>query len=166
MIDHVEVTNCQIPSNSKHMSIHRKRPSRSKYLLSRKLFQQLRLVKVGWFLLIPEFPDLKEKATRADPGGHYYLSAYMKYESSQYPFSGQYLTSSSVSSFVMLDFFMTSLAGSSFLQAASEKVTPMNIMTVKIGNDNFMTGSFPTETHLLLWNTYKCIIAHLKSLKL
>ena len=76
------------------------------------------------------------------------------------------MTSSSVSSFVMLDFFLTSLAGSSFLQAASEKVTPMAIMTKKIGNDNFMIGSFPPETRLLLWNPYKYIIAHLKSLKL
>ena len=96
----------------------------------------------------------------------YYLSEFIKHESPSISLLGQYLTSSSASSFVMLDFFLTSLAGSSFLQAASEKVTPMAIMTKKIGNDNFMIGSFPPETRLLLWNPYKHIIAHLKSLKL
>ncbi len=82
------------------------------------------------------------------------------------PFPDQYLTSSSASSSVILDFFLTSLAGSSFLQAASEKVTPMTNINMKIGNDNFMTGSFPIETRLLLWNPYKRIIAHLKFLML
>jgi hypothetical protein len=64
----------------------------------------------------------------------------------------------------MLDFFLTSLAGSSFLQAASEKVTPMTNINMKIGNENFMTGPFPIETRLLLWNPYKSIVAHLKPL--
>ena len=79
-------------------------------------------------------------------------------------FLGQYLTSSSVFSFVTLDFFLVSLEGSSFLQAAREKVTLIKKITMKIGNDNFMIGSFPIETGLLLWNPYECIIAHMKSL--
>ena len=78
------------------------------------------------------------------------ISPLIKHENTPYPYPGQYLTSSSVSSFVMLDFLSTSLAGSSFLQAASEKATPMTIMTMKIGNDNFMIGSFSTKTRLLV----------------
>jgi hypothetical protein len=80
------------------------------------------------------------------------------------PFPDQYLTSSSASSSVMLDFFLTSLAGSSFLQAASEMVTPITNIYMKIGNENFITGSFHIETRFLIWNPYKSIIAHLKSL--
>jgi hypothetical protein len=45
----------------------------------------------------------------------------------------------------MLDFFLDASADPSFLQAASEKVTPMIIMTMQTGNDNFMTGSFPYQ---------------------
>jgi len=43
----------------------------------------------------------------------------------------------------MLDFFLTSLAGSSFLQEAREKVTAVTNINIKIGNEGFMTGSFP-----------------------
>jgi hypothetical protein len=50
----------------------------------------------------------------------------------------------------MLDFFLTSLTGSSFLQAASEKVTPMTNINMKVGNESFMPGSFPVETRLFL----------------
>ena len=96
-----------------------------------------------------------------DTGGLFLFIRIYKTRKPSISLLGQYLTSSSVSSFVMLDFFLTSLAGSSFLQAASEKVTPMAIMTKKVGNDNFMIGSFPPETRLLLWNPYKCIIAQL-----
>ena len=40
----------------------------------------------------------------------------------------------------------------------------MTNINMKIGNESFMTGSFPIETRLLILNPYKSIIAHLKYL--